>query len=105
MVLGAVEPGTQGRDEQQVQQAVQDGLLAGLVAPQLLRDQGEQRAVAVPFRYDEEVREGVQEAVADAGPALVGAADQKGRARLAGTAGPRVGGRPASATARAVRAQ
>ncbi|GAA3292423.1 hypothetical protein GCM10020295_11720 [Streptomyces cinereospinus] len=104
MVLGPVEPGTERGDEQQVQQTVQNGLLTGLVAPQLLRDQGEERTVAVALRDDEDIRESVQEAVADPGPALVGTADQQGRARLAGPAGPRVEGRP-PATARAVRAQ
>jgi hypothetical protein len=73
-------PGPQYGDEQQVQEAVQDDLLAGPVADDLLGQQHGQRAVPGVPRQVQDVRQGGQQATADLAAHLVGAADEDGRA-------------------------
>ncbi|GAB2736684.1 hypothetical protein GCM10010442_67060 [Kitasatospora kifunensis] len=72
------EPGAQGADEQQVEQPVQDDLLAGLVDGDLFGDQVQYGAGAVGGGQVEYRRECAQQAVPDVSGYRVGAGEQRG---------------------------
>lgn len=63
--LGPGEPGPEGRDDQQVQQPVQDDLLPRLVAHDLLHQERGQRALPHVGGERQQRRQRVQEPVAD----------------------------------------
>jgi hypothetical protein len=81
--VGAGEPGAQRRDQQQVQQPVEDRFLARLVLDDLLRQQRHQRRGPVARGEHEQVRQHADEAAAHLALEVVGAGEQHG---LAGAA-------------------
>ncbi len=78
--FGAREPGAQHGDEQQVEQAVQDGLLTGLVLDDLVGEQRDDGAVPLAVAQDEQPGQGAQQAPADLAVEVVGARQQDGPA-------------------------